>query len=308
MKTAPQTSFMMIGDMHILRPVLFVAVLFSGINAFAQESWSDSVPRIMKIVRNNCPLKVKGRSGEWGTYTDKLPAGRNVVGAINPRRPDLVFFQLQRDSQFTFVAPRSCFEGEEDWNLQAVDERRGYKKPLERRAYFTVSGDMLFDGPTLVPKTAGAGDSYLLTSRTLGSCVGFGFEKRMKEKWYYGGFGCLGLGTTKVKLRDEKNSTYEGSDSAFSVYGSGRFTAYYDFMTLPYGLGFDVYLGFLKANNTTSQVNYLVSPTFGMNYGIAGGWRFYWDKVIISPKIVLNKFLPRNMGFELQIAYVFGAE
>jgi hypothetical protein len=273
----------------------------------AQESWSDSAPRIMKIVKNNCPLKVRGKSGEWGTFTDKLPAGRHVIGAINPRRPDLVFFQLQRESRFMFMAPRTCFEGEEDWNLRAIDERLGYKKLKNRRSYVSVSGDMLYSDPDLVSITSGVA-KIPLKSRTLGSCLGLGFEKRVKEKWFYGGFGCLGLGLTKVRARKVAGSTYDDSDSAFSFYASGRFTAYYDFMTLPYGMGFDAYAGFLRAKNTTSAVNYFVSPTFGFNYGVAAAWRFYWDKVIISPKIVLNKFLPRNTGFELQLAYVFDAE
>jgi hypothetical protein len=315
MKTSIGKSLMLRGDMflfsrfHFLR-IVAAATLFCSWQARAQESWSDSVPRIWTFAQNNCPLKVRGKSGDWANYRDSLPQGRNVIGAINPRRPDLVFFQLTRDSPFMFVAPRTCFEGEQNWQVLAEEEKRGGRVALrDTHTYFLGSLDVIADRLSLQPIEGATGERFPLRSRIVGSCVGGGYEKR-RERWYYGGTGCLGLGKVQYKLVETKasdNKTSSYGDASMALYGSLRGTTYYDFQSIPYAMGFEIYAGFARASFASpSLINYEVAPSIWLTYGGAVAWRFYWKNVTITPKITLNKFLPRNIGTEIQIAYLFG--
>jgi hypothetical protein len=271
-------------------------------SARAQESWSDSVPRVMKLTRA-CPLKVRDKNGEWANFKDSLPAGRNVVGAINPRRPDLVFFQLARDSRFMFAAARTCFEGEENWNVLLEEEKQaGFRAPRLAHGYIFTSVDWLVDKAKVKPDSVG-GTTTDLKTRIRGACLGGGFESR-KSHWFYGGAGCFGLGRAEYRTANIDASAY--GDSVMAFYGSGRGTAYYDFLSLPYAVGGEIYAGFSKANFETPLVGYTVQPSFNFTYGAAASWRFYWENATITPKFVFNKFLPSNLGFEIQIAYLFG--
>ncbi len=271
-------------------------------SARAQESWSDSVPRVMKLTRA-CPLKVRDKNGEWANFKDSLPAGRNVVGAINPRRPDLVFFQLARDSRFMFAAARTCFEGEENWNVLLEEEKQaGFRAPRVAHGYIFTSVDWLVDKAKVKPDSIG-GTTTDLKTRIRGACLGGGFESR-KSHWFYGGAGCFGLGRAEYRTANIDASAY--GDSVMAFYGSGRGTAYYDFLSLPYAVGGELYAGFSKANFETPLVGFTVQPSFNFTYGAAASWRFYWENATITPKLVFNKFLPSNLGFEIQIAYLFG--
>lgn len=289
--------------MHKIFNLVLLVIIFISSNLWAQNSWTDSNPRIIKIVQNNCPIKVRDKNGQWADFADPIPAGRSVLASLNPRRPDIIFFQLQRDSRFLFVAPRTCFEGEADWNVRALDEKRGHKEPSKNRFYLATSPQILYSGLNFVSDDGKT--KTPLRKRTMGLCTGAGYEKLTGDQWYMGGFGCLGIGSSKLKLAEEKTASYSDSDGAFTLYGLGRFTSYYDFMKLPYAMGFEVHLGFIKSSHETTAVGYTVSPTFALQYGVAAGWRFYWEKVIISPKLVFNKFLPKYTGLELQLGYVF---
>jgi len=305
MKTLSLKSLMM-RHVKFSSPLSFLCfglcVLSASFSVQAQESWSDSVPRVMKLARN-CPLKVRDKNGEWANFKDSLPAGRNVVGAINPRRPDLVFFQLARDSRFMFAAARTCFEGEEDWNVLLEEEKQaGFRAPRVSHGYMFASIDWLADKAKVKPDTT-SGTATNLKTRIRGACLGGGYESR-KSQWFYGGSGCFGLGRAAYRAADVKASEY--GDSVLALYGSGRGTAYYDFLSLPYALGGEIYAGFSKVNFETPLVGYTVQPSFNFTYGAAASWRFYWENATITPKLVFNKFLPSNLGFEIQIAYLFG--
>jgi len=302
MKTLHEKPLMMSGvrAVSLIRKFIFVSI-FAGFAPFAasQQSWSDSAPRIMKLAKR-CPLKVRDKNGEWANFKDSLPAGRNVIGAVNPRRPDLVFFQLARDSNFMFAAARTCFEGEEDWNVLAEEEKLGGMRPSSaQHAYVLGSVDWIASSASVGP-SSGEGDRSSLDTRIRGACIGGGYEARSTQ-WFYGASGCVGLGRAQYR---EEGGLFE--DSVMAYYASLRGTAYYDFLSLPYAFGGEVYTGFTKASFETPIVNYSITPTVSFTYGVAAAWRFYWENATITPKITLNKFRPSNLGFELQLAYLFG--
>ncbi|MEO5667339.1 MAG: autotransporter domain-containing protein [Bdellovibrionota bacterium] len=302
MKTLRKNSLMMsrvrLGS--LIRNFVFVSAI-AGIAApsFAQDSWSDSAPRIMKLVKT-CPMKVRDKNGEWANFKDTLPAGRNVVGAINPRRPDLVFFQLSRDSNFMFAAARSCFEGEETWNVAAEEEKNGGTNPAmlhDRHSYF------LGDITRLSQKAEGSTDTSGTSASTYTYSLGFGAEQR-SDRWYFGGLGSIGYGHVKMKVSDGSISV----DDSVPLYTfSLRGSAYYDFISLPYALGFEPFVEYskLKAVRSADTSSSSEISSGGFKYGISAGWRFYWDQVTITPKLVtyLN---PTTLGIGLQVAYLLG--
>ncbi len=301
--------------LRIIKCLPVLACLGSGMasSAWGQESWSDSVPRSMKLAIAGCPIKVRGKSGEWGQFKDSLPKGRNVIGAINPRRPDLVFFQLSRDSEFMFVAPRTCFEGEGDWSVAVEEEKHGGQRPRKStHAFILASVDVIADRVSLSPIDGATGDSFPLRTRLIGGCAGGGFEIQ-NQSWYWGSSACVGGGRAQFKFvptgedSGEDSAANDYSDAVTGFYGNLRGTGYYDFQTLPYAMGLELYVGFSKVNfGSPSLVNYEITPQMSVTYGVSAAWRFYWDNAAITPKITFNKFLPRNIGVELQFAYLFG--
>lgn len=275
--------------------------LLVGPKAFAQDSWSDSIPRIIKISQNSCPIKVRDKNGQWAIFDTPIPAGRNVLASLNPRRPDLVFFRLQQDSAFLFVAPRTCFEGEENWQTQQLIEKKDPSILAQRRRYMGGSFDAIYTGARL---TRAGQQDISLRRRIYGFCPTYGVENKTSSSWYRGWSGCLGMGPSRIKP-SEGTSSYSLYEGGFAFYGTGRFTTYYDFIGLPYGMGVEAFLGFLAGGHEVPQVNYKYSPSFTLHYGLAAGWRFYVDRFIITPKVVFNKFLPKYTGFEIQASYIF---
>lgn len=276
---------------------LCLAVL--PLSAHAQESWSDSVPRVMKLTRS-CPLKVRDKNGEWANFKDSLPAGRNVVGAINPRRPDLVFFQLSRDSRFMFAAARSCFEGEENWNILLEEEHVEGKSNLRSKHFYLLSG-ISYRRTESEGSTESIGASATMVDYSLGAAA----ETLRYRNWYFGGGAFAGWGRIKVAVKDG-SFAYEDTVSYYTLTGYG--SAYYDFISLPYAMGAEPYVSYAKAQAEVSQDGEFSESTsgFGTTFGLALAWRFYWEEVTITPKIVFEKFLPSKVGYQIQIAYLFG--
>jgi hypothetical protein len=264
-----------------IKSLLALALLAASSQAFPQESWSDSVPRVMKIVKN-CPLKVRDKNGEWANYKDTFPVGRTVIGAINPRRPDLVFFQLSRDSKFMFLAPRSCFDGEENWNEVAEEEKLGGNiPPRDSHASLLLSID------TYTPAKP--------ASPVLGFCAGGSGEWR-SDQWFWGASACAGMRRTKVNML-ENGLTF--SDSANLLRFQAAATTYYDFLSLPYALGAELFAGLNRTRDGAKT-------GFDFDPGLAAAWRFYWGSATVTPKFVFHDFRPNRIGFDLQIAYLFG--
>lgn len=272
------------------RSFLIAIVAVSSAFVEAQDSWSDSAPRVMKIARV-CPLKVRDKNGEWANFKDTLPVGRSVIGAVNPRRPDIIFFQLTRDSKFMFIAPRSCFEGEENWNELKEEE-------LNNGPALNASHKYLLASFGRVARTEeGGGLTGSTTFNEYG--VGYGFENLRSEQWYFGAGGALAYGRAKLQVTSE-GVEFEDSVPFYTFMGFG--SAYYDFKSLPYAMGIEPFIKYsiVKSSSATT-----IEGGNDLSFGAMLGWRFYADNFTITPKLTVN-FSPRDSGFQIQFASIFG--
>jgi len=277
--------------------LLILALATTATFSEAQESWSDSAPRVMKIARN-CPLKVRDKNGEWANFKDSLPAGRSVIGAINPRRPDVVFFQLTRDSRFMFLAARTCFAGEENWN-ELVEEESGESTKLGETHTYAFGS---YGRTTHAAEADGATASASFNEYG----IGFGLERLNAEQWYLGGGLAAAYGRAYTELT-YNDLVFEDTTPFYTFSGFG--SAYYDFKTLPYAMGIEPYLKYtiVKSQSGVDAENgetITAEGGGGLSFGAMLAWRFYAEQFTITPKISFG-FSPRENGFQIQLAHIF---
>lgn len=279
--------------------VLFSAC-FSSTVALAQESWSDSAPRIIEFNTSTCPLKVRGLSGEWANYRGSLKAGRKVMGAINPRRPDIMFFQLQRDSKFMFAAPRTCFAGEEMWNERVEKETWGVPEPKDTRKHFTMGMGFLRHGGTLKDSE---GDETALNLKYTSVSAGIAWEKKQAStNWYFGGKAHAGLGLSGAAPVSE-NSNFT-SDTKFGFHTMFAGTAYYSFNRQNFALGTEFFGGLIKGSYSSNVVGSAVNPSTHFLFGWNVGGRLEGDGWMLEPKLVFPKFNLTRLGVRLDFGIV----
>lgn len=283
-----------------LRATCLLGTIAFSLNVSAQNSWSDSNPRIIEFNTSTCPLKVRGLSGEWANYRGSLKAGRKVIGAINPRRPDIMFFQLQRDSKFMFAAPRTCFSGEEMWNERVEKETWGVPPPKDTRKYFTLGLGFWRYGGTL--KDAD-GDATDLNLRYTSISGGLAWEKKQAtSNWYFGGKGHAGFGFSGASPVSE-SSGFE-SDTKFGFHTMFGGTAYYSFNRQNISLGTEFFGGIIKGSYSSNVVGSSVNPSTQFLFGWNVGARVEGDGWMLEPKLVFPKFNLTRLGVRID----FGIE
>jgi hypothetical protein len=266
-----------------------------------QESWSDSKPTIMEITRNGCAFQVRGLSGRWAAYSGSFPEGRQVVGAINPRQPDVVFFQLKKESNFMFAGPRTCFKGEEYWAKDPVE--KAYATP-ENYGFALTSLQIIKENPK-IKGTNSPFKSYDLDAKMTAGCFGGGYE--MKRGQYAFGFsGCLGFGQGSIESVDPKKIKYKVTGTKV-WWGQTALLGYYDFKDMPYSIGLEALLGYAHTPWPEEVVNARITPRNSVAWALLGGWRFYMDEWAFTPKFGFYKW-PTNFMFELGLTYRFDFE
>lgn len=264
--------------------------------ANAQDSWSDSDPKVMSLVKDYCPLKVRGKSGEWANFKNDLPVGKKVVGAINPRRPDIIFFQLKRDSKFMFAAPRTCFEGEQDWNVRVQEEAQGFKSLKERYSYFTMDfGLWKFAGALSDGSTT---ESLKLSYKSFGLGFDWAF-KQSESPWY------LGLGVSAGMGQGGGSSNIEGStwetEKKYGFHGLFQLNTYYSWKKLPFALGLELFAGAIKNKYTSNILSASVTPSVAFLYGAGLGGIIRMNGWKIHPKVHFPGFKPKHATFQLLV-------
>ncbi len=263
-----------------------------------QESWSDSKPTVMELAADSCAFQVRGLSGRWAAYSGSMPKGRKVVGAINPRQPNIVFFQLKKDSPFMFAGPRTCFKGEEYWAKDPVEA--AYKTPED--FVFASASLQIFKEKPRMKDTGSPFTSYELQAKMTSGCFGGGFEKK-RGQYAFGGGACLGFGQGSIKSVDMDKVEYEVTGTKI-WYGQISALGYYDFKDMPYSLGLEALFGFAHTPWPLEIVDVKITPRNSLSWGLLAGWRFYADEWAFTPKIGFYKW-PMNLFFEMGLTYRF---
>ncbi len=268
----------------------------------AQDSWSDSDPKVMTLVQGYCPLKVKGRSGEWGNFTNSLPPGRKVIGAVNPRRPDIVFFQLKRDSKFLFAGPRTCFEGEQNWNERIQNEVQGFKTPPESRRYFDVSASSWKYFGTHAEFGATTTESLILDYKAFS--IGVDWSFKMKNPKWYGGLGFLiGMGKGGGTPELAESTVTIASKTGFHGIANGN--VYYNWLNAPIAIGVELFGGGIRKAHTSNFIDATVSPSLAMIYGAGLGFIIRGEEWKLAPKVYFPSFSPSLFSFDLMLGFEF---
>ncbi len=286
---------------NTMRRFLLFLILFCGSHTImAQESWSDSEPKIMTLIEGSCPLKIKGKSGEWANFKNALPPGKKVIGAINPRRPDIIFFQLQRDAKFVFAGPRTCFEGEEDWNVRTQEEVQGYKSAPDSIRNLRVGMAYLRFAGSL-KSTSTAED---LTLKYFPINIGIQWlDRKGESSWYLGGGVSAGFGRGDGEA--VRASLNWETERKWGYHGLAEGSAYYQFKKMPLAIGFDLFAGLIKNSYSSNILNTTVSPTFAFIWGLSLGATVTMKEWSLSPKIYAPAFNPSLLGYGLSVDLQF---
>ncbi len=255
-----------------------------------QGVWSGSDPQEFTVGVKPCDYKVRGRSGVWSDFSGKIDSGKIVIGVVNPREPDIIFFQLKKQSPFLFVAKRTCFHGETPYVEDPVEAARNKKLdyPLAWVSYLYIR------------RTDRISSSVKQTTAT--NLIYLAGGKEWVDGLYrlYLGAG-LGFGAYGWSLSDSGvDTTTEGKRIyALPIYLGG----YYDLPDTPYSAGLEMTLGYSLSRQTLVSDGTTTSATnFFWSLGMA--WRVYYNNWIFVPKVGVYDGLSPKF-FEFQIGYLF---
>jgi len=256
-----------------------------------QGQWSGSDPQEFIVGTKPCSFKVRGRSGVWAEFAGEIPPGKIVVGVVNPREPDIIFFQLKKQSPFLFASKRTCFQGETPYVEDAIEAAR--KKKL---SYWLAYGSYLMTRST---EKISSSENYTTVGNNL--CGGVGKE------WVTGFYriyaaGCLGIGTAAIgSSRTGELDTYDSISNFIipAVFVGG----YYDLPGTPYAAGLEFGLSFsMTRTDLANSEDVATAKDFAWMIGM--GWRFYYDNWMFVPKVGIWDRVGTKY-FEFQIGYLF---
>ncbi len=236
-----------------------------------------------------CDVKVRGRSGVWSDFKGSVPPGRIVLGVVNPREPDIIFFQLKKTSPFLFAAKRTCFQGETPY----------VEDPIEAQKSRKLKYPFVFLSFIFTRDSERVSSTESLVSSTMIGCPGAGYEWTKGFYRFYTGL-CLGLGSVR------QSSTTDGPvtdylsirNYHFPIYLGG----YYDLPNMPYAAGLEATLGFSHTRIKVSEDTTESSTSFNWSLGMA--WRFYYENWKFVPKVGLFDGFGSYFG-EFQVGYYF---
>jgi hypothetical protein len=272
-------------------------LLLVGVNALA-EPWagptgdgqmSGSDPQEFIVGAKPCDVKVRGRSGVWSDFKGEMPRGRVVMGVVNPREPDIIFFQLQKQSPFLFASKRTCFEGETPYVEDPVEAQKS-KKLEYPLAFFSL---LYIRSPVRVD------NDEVVTSTSMIGLPGGGYEW---VKGFYRIWTGLGIGYGTSRQTSSQDGPMDDYLSIkvfhFPIYVGG----FYDIPDTPYGAGLEATLGWSHTRYQSSATVTTGATSFNWSLGMA--WRFYYDNWIFAPKFGVFDRLAATYG-EIQVAYLF---